>query len=634
MRHLKRPVTTSSSVAVSSKKLNSAMEYSEGNGSNDGQQNQYHLPSHSQQEGGAYAMPPESRQQPQHAHVVSQPVQTQQQPPAWAVQQHPGYVDQRHYSRQIYPQASHDSSMSVSMVDASQVAYMPPHQQQHPQPYIHPSYHVNTGYTQQYAQPMAYQQQLAMQQSPMAMGAHPPQQALLQHPMNQTHPPGVALQPEAHPSSYQPKVGRLPADRPVMKLSVSLIDTYKRINTVYYEDRDSRRAVRAKEKTKKGQGAKNNGWDDENNDYIITPGELFYNRYRIQERIGKGSFGQVVRAEDTETKCDVAIKIIKSKKPFQMQAKTEIELLTHLNQNDQDDENNIVQLIGHFMYRDHQCLVFEMLSLNLYELLKNTQFGGVSLNLIRKFGKQVLRSLMFLARDDVDIIHCDLKPENILLRHPKKSGIKVIDFGSSCRSNKRMYSYIQSRFYRSPEVMLGLPYSTAIDMWSLGCILAEMHTGEPLFSGSDQFDQMQKIVKILGMVPQNMLDKANEQNRHQFFEKTRNRTTGEEEWVLRQEKAPSNNGNQSPQQPPSSRQDESTKMETIVPSRNPIASLSQVIRAETHRKKKYPPSETGNSSQNYDLFVDLIHQMLAFDPQQRIKPQVALRHPFITSTDG
>ena len=148
------------------------------------------------------------------------------------------------------------------------------------------------------------------------------------------------------------------------------------------------------------------------------------------------------------------------------------------------------------MYRNHQCLVFEMLSLNLYELLKNTQFCGVSLNLIRKFAKQVLRSLSFLARQDIDIIHCDLKPENILLRHPKKSGIKVIDFGSSCRSNKRMYSYIQSRFYRSPEVMLGLPYSVSIDTWSLGCILAEMHTGEPLFSGSDQFDQMQKIVKV------------------------------------------------------------------------------------------------------------------------------------------
>jgi len=182
--------------------------------------------------------------------------------------------------------------------------------------------------------------------------------------------------------------------------------------------------------------------------------------------------------------------------------------------------------------------------------------------------------------------------------------------------------------------MLGLPYSTAIDMWSLGCILAEMHTGEPLFSGSDQFDQIQKIVKILGMVPQHMLDKANEQNRNQFFRRTRSRTTGREEWVLRQEKHQSNKDKQSQHQSALSQQDEATTMETIVPSQNPIASLSEAIQAETLRKKKSPPSETGSSLQNYDLFVDLIHRMLTFDPLQRIKPQVALRHPFITSTGG
>lgn len=156
----------------------------------------------------------------------------------------------------------------------------------------------------------------------------------------------------------------------------------------------------------------------------------------------------------------------------------------------------LVRLISHFMYRNHQCLVFELLSLNLYEVLKNKQFEGLSLVLIRKFAKQILRSLSFLARPNIDIIHCDLKPENILLSNHRQSKVKVIDFGSSCRSNKRMYSYIQSRFYRSPEVMLGLPYSVAIDMWSLGCILVEMHTGEPLFSGTDQVDQMQKIVKV------------------------------------------------------------------------------------------------------------------------------------------
>jgi dual specificity tyrosine-phosphorylation-regulated kinase 1 len=276
------------------------------------------------------------------------------------------------------------------------------------------------------------------------------------------------------------------------------------------------------------------------------------------------------------------------------------------------------------MYRNHQCLVFEMLSLNLYELLKNTQFGGVSLNLIRKFGKQVLKALAFLAKSDVDIIHCDLKPENILLRHPKKSGVKVIDFGSSCRSNKRMYSYIQSRFYRSPEVMLGLPYSVAIDMWSLGCILAEMHTGEPLFSGSDQFDQMQKIVKLLGMVPTPMLERSSDAVKLQFFEPVKT-VSGQSEWRLRQTKQSTSSSGKADTSVP-------TEPEAIiVPSSDPIASLKAVIVAGNRQKKKFPMSETYNSARNYELFVDLVYRMLAYRPEDRIKPEEAINHPFIAS---
>jgi dual specificity tyrosine-phosphorylation-regulated kinase 1 len=279
-----------------------------------------------------------------------------------------------------------------------------------------------------------------------------------------------------------------------------------------------------------------------------------------------------------------------------------------------------------------------MLSLNLYELLKNTQFGGVSLNLIRKFAKQVLKALAFLARGDVDVIHCDLKPENILLRHPKKSGVKVIDFGSSCRSSKRMYSYIQSRFYRSPEVMLGLPYSVAIDMWSLGCILAEMHTGEPLFSGSDQFDQMQKIVKLLGMVPNTMLEKSSDQVKLQFFQ--RSNTTimspsGLTNWKLRQTKQPSSSKVES-----SSSSDggatygstsDSSRQTIILPSTDPIASLTEVITSGARQKKKFPASEAYNSQRNYELFIDLVYKMLAYIPEERIKPLDALNHPFLVT---
>ena len=197
----------------------------------------------------------------------------------------------------------------------------------------------------------------------------------------------------------------------------------------------------------------------------------------------------------------VAIKIIKNKKPFYNQALVEIKLLKHIIDRDPHDKCYIVRMKSHFEFRNHLCIVFEMLSYNLYELLRNTNFLGVSLNLIRKFAHQVLTSLMFLSNENVNIIHCDLKPENILLRNPKRSGIKLIDFGSSCYSDERIYQYIQSRFYRSPEVLLGIPYTVNIDMWSLGCILVEMHTGEPLFSGTDEFDQMGKMIEVLGIPP-------------------------------------------------------------------------------------------------------------------------------------
>ena len=160
--------------------------------------------------------------------------------------------------------------------------------------------------------------------------------------------------------------------------------------------------------------SRRSGWDDENYDYIVKNGEVFNERYVVSSVIGTGSFGQVVKAFDNATSEWVAIKIITSKKPFLQQAKTEIELLQFLHGKDPTDTACIVRLQEPFMFRGHQCLVFEMLSYNLYDLLRHTNFKGVSLNLIRKFAKQILKALCFLALRDVSVIHCDLKPENIL----------------------------------------------------------------------------------------------------------------------------------------------------------------------------------------------------------------------------
>ncbi|KPP74267.1 Dual specificity tyrosine-phosphorylation-regulated kinase 1A-like [Scleropages formosus] len=300
-----------------------------------------------------------------------------------------------------------------------------------------------------------------------------------------------------------PQCFRDSASAPLRKLSIDLIKTYKHINEVYYAKKKRRHQQGQGDDSshKKERKVYNDGYDDDNYDYIVKNGEKWMDRYEIDSLIGKGSFGQVVKAYDRVEQEWVAIKIIKNKKAFLNQAQIEVRLLELMNKHDTEMKYYIVHLKRHFMFRNHLCLVFEMLSYNLYDLLRNTNFRGVSLNLTRKFAQQMCTALLFLATPELSIIHCDLKPENILLCNPKRSAIKIVDFGSSCQLGQRIYQYIQSRFYRSPEVLLGMPYDLAIDMWSLGCILVEMHTGEPLFSGANEYKPpgSRKLHSILGV---------------------------------------------------------------------------------------------------------------------------------------
>jgi dual specificity tyrosine-phosphorylation-regulated kinase 2/3/4 len=217
----------------------------------------------------------------------------------------------------------------------------------------------------------------------------------------------------------------------------------------------------------------------------------------------------VVKCYDYKTKTTVAVKIIRNKKRFHQQALVEVKILEHLQRHDRDNSMNIVNARSSFYFRQHLCIAFELLSVNLYEFIKNNQFMGVSVGLIRRFAVQLLTALRYLRKQK--IIHCDLKPENILLKQPNKSGIKVIDLGSSCFEGERVYTYIQSCFYRSPEVILGLPYSTAIDMWSLGCILAELYSGYPLFPGENENEQLACIMEVRGLPPLRLVEASSRQ---------------------------------------------------------------------------------------------------------------------------
>lgn len=401
-------------------------------------------------------------------------------------------------------------------------------------------------------------------------------------------------------------VYRDPKNTPLRKMSVDLIKTYKHINEVYYHRKKARAEKRAREKAaalagdvssrKKEKLLINDGFDDENHDYIVTQGERWMDRYQIDTVIGKGSFGQVVKAYDLVEHEHVAIKIIKNKKPFYNQAQIEVQLLELMNRQELDTKNYIVKLKRHFQFRNHLCLVFELLSYNLYDLLRNTNFRGVSLNLTRKFAQQLCMALRFLSLPGLNIIHCDLKPENILLCNPKRSSIKIVDFGSSCKIGNRIYQYIQSRFYRSPEVLLGLAYDLAIDMWSLGCILVEMHVGEPLFAGSNEHDQMMKIVEVLGIPPKDMLDMAPKTSK--FFEKT---LTGDYVPKIINEKIYQNPG---------------------------MRLLKDVLGVETNGPDGRRKGELGHSTRDYLKFHDLVIRMLDYDPKTRITPLYALQHAF------
>lgn len=399
---------------------------------------------------------------------------------------------------------------------------------------------------------------------------------------------------------------RDPANAPLRKLSVDLIKTYKHINEVYYAKKKRRAQQAQVDETSHGHRKKerklyNEGFDDENHDYIIRSGEKFLDRYEIDSLIGRGSFGQVVKAYDHEAQEHVAIKIIKNKKPFLVQAQIEVRLLEMMNRTDHEDKYHVVKLKNHFMWRNHLCLVFELLSYNLYDLLRNTSFRGVSLNLTRKFAQQIAKALLFLSWPELKIIHCDLKPENILLCNPKRSAIKIVDFGSSCQLGQRIYQYIQSRFYRSPEVLLGIPYDLAIDMWSLGCILVEMHTGEPLFSGANEVDQMNKIVEVLGMPPKHVLDQASKTKK--YFHKLPDGS-----YVLNIPK----DGKK--YKPPNSRK------------------MHDIIGVETGGPNGRRIGEAGHSVSDYLKFKDLILRMLDYDPKTRITPYYALQHNFFNRT--
>lgn len=271
------------------------------------------------------------------------------------------------------------------------------------------------------------------------------------------------------------------------------------------------------------QGGKGGGIledDDKDGYYKIRPSEILNGRYQIQSSLGKGMFSGVARATDVTSKKLVAIKIMRNNDALKKGGFTEIAILQKLNSADPENKKHIVKFERFFEHKGHLCMAFENLSLNLREVLK--KFGnnvGINLVATKAYAYQIFLSLAHMRK--CSIIHADLKPDNILVSlasdfnagkpvltdpqvNEQRNILKICDLGTAidrsdaATAHNEITPYLVSRFYRAPEIILGVPYDYAIDMWSIGCTLYELYTGKILFTGDSNNQMLRAIIEIRG----------------------------------------------------------------------------------------------------------------------------------------
>lgn len=215
-------------------------------------------------------------------------------------------------------------------------------------------------------------------------------------------------------------------------------------------------------------------------------------QYHTIKQLGDGTYGSVILARKQDTSQLVAIKRMK-KKFYNWEECVnlrEVKSLRKLN------HPNIVKLKEVVRENDQLYFVFEYMKENLYQMLKDRD-RFLSDSVVRNIIYQVLQGLAFMHKNG--FFHRDLKPENLLCTGPDL--VKIADFGLAreTRSQPPYTDYVSTRWYRAPEVLLrATNYSSPIDLWAVGCIMAEVYTLRPLFPGSSEIDQIFKICSILG----------------------------------------------------------------------------------------------------------------------------------------
>ncbi|KAL8829085.1 MAG: hypothetical protein Q9191_002210 [Dirinaria sp. TL-2023a] len=337
-------------------------------------------------------------------------------------------------------------------------------------------------------------------------------------------------------------------------------------------------------------------WDDPDGYYKVTLGELLENRYHVQSNLGKGMFSGVVRATDQKTKRLVAIKIIRNNETMRKAGLKEIEILQKLSHADPEDKKHLIRLERFFDHKGHLCMVFENLSINLREVLK--KFGrdvGINLKAVRAYAQQMFLGLSLLRK--CNILHADLKPDNVLVNESRNM-LKICDLGSaSDASENEITQYLVSRFYRAPEIILGMPYDFGIDVWSIGCTLFELYTGKILFTGRSNNQMLRAIMECRGKFSHKILRKAEFAGLH--FDDLLNFRSIEKDRLTNKD------------------------VVRVLNFTKPTRDLRTRLMANAKGMNDAELKEL-------NLFVDLLDRCLNLNPEKRCTPNEALKHPFVT----
>lgn len=278
-------------------------------------------------------------------------------------------------------------------------------------------------------------------------------------------------------------------------------------------------------------------------------------RYRIIRDVGLGTFGRVVQCENLRRENSkrsssryrdrhhggdnhegyfnnqhpsenhtVAIKIVRNVRRYHESALIEADICERVNrEQSRQNKDFCAHMLDRFsLSSGHYCLVFECLGKSLYDFLKMHDYRPFPMFCVRDFARQLLEAIDFLH--GFGLIHTDLKPENVLLlnneettyrswdgssqRVPVSTKVKVIDFGGATYNNDKKSSIVNTRQYRAPEVILGWGWSYPSDLWSAGCIIAEVYAGELLFATHDNAEHLALMERAVGPFPKELLDRS------------------------------------------------------------------------------------------------------------------------------